>query len=61
MAVIECLRFLVPVSDLVETMAYKLVSYPKPQMVGLMLEYLVAFAFVANLHPSENHQIRSFS
>ncbi|KAJ3336155.1 hypothetical protein HDU83_009599, partial [Entophlyctis luteolus] len=59
-AIIECLRYLVPFSDLVETLASQLLRYPKPQMIGIMLEYLVAYALVANLHPESRSQIKTF-
>ena len=48
LAVIECLRVFVPFSDLVKTFAQRINDCPKPQMVGYLLEYLVAFALVAN-------------
>jgi hypothetical protein len=60
-AVIECLRYLIPFSDVVKTMASQLLSYPKPQMVGYMLEYLVGYAFVANFNPSAKNQISTFT
>ncbi|KAI8823940.1 hypothetical protein BJ741DRAFT_714992 [Chytriomyces cf. hyalinus JEL632] len=60
-AIVECLRYLVPFSDVVETLASQLLRYPKPQMVGLMLEYLVAYALVANLHPGSVNQIKTFT
>ncbi|KAI9341509.1 hypothetical protein BDR26DRAFT_918448 [Obelidium mucronatum] len=59
-AVVECLRYLVPFSDLVETMASQLLRYPKPAMVDLMLEYLVAYGLVAKLHPQFRNQIKTF-
>ncbi|KAI8820320.1 hypothetical protein BJ741DRAFT_572512 [Chytriomyces cf. hyalinus JEL632] len=60
-AIVECLRYLVPFSDVVETLASQLLRYPKPQMVGLMLEYLVAYALVASLHPGSVNQIQTFT
>ncbi|KAI8845365.1 hypothetical protein BJ741DRAFT_145871 [Chytriomyces cf. hyalinus JEL632] len=60
-AIVECLRYLVPFSDVVETLASQLLRYPKPQMDGLMLEYLVAYALVANLHPGSVNQIKTFT
>ncbi|KAI8823930.1 hypothetical protein BJ741DRAFT_714983 [Chytriomyces cf. hyalinus JEL632] len=60
-AIVECLRYLVPFSDVVETLASQLLRYPKPEMVGLMLEYLVAYALVANLHPGSVNQIKTFT
>ncbi|KAI8823917.1 hypothetical protein BJ741DRAFT_72026 [Chytriomyces cf. hyalinus JEL632] len=60
-AIVECLRYLVPFSDVVETLASQLLRYPKPQMVGLMLEYLVAYALVANHHPGSVNQIKTFT
>jgi hypothetical protein len=47
-AVVECLRYFIPFSDLVKTFALEIALCPKPQMVGYLLEYLVAFALVAN-------------
>ncbi|KAI8823942.1 hypothetical protein BJ741DRAFT_556790 [Chytriomyces cf. hyalinus JEL632] len=60
-AIVECLRYLVPFSDVVETLASQLLRYPKPEMVGLMLEYLVAYALVADLHPGSVNQIQTFT
>jgi hypothetical protein len=48
MAVIECLRYFIPFGDIVKTFAQKIASCHKPQMVGYLMEYLVAFALVAN-------------
>lgn len=48
LAVIECLRVFVPFSDLVLNFAKQISACPQPQMVGYLLEYLVAFALVAN-------------
>ena len=48
LAVIECLRVFVPFSDLVLKFANQMSACPRPQMVGYLLEYLVAFALVAN-------------
>lgn len=48
LAVIECLRFFVPFSSLVLKFAKQMSVCPQPHMIGYMLEYLVAFALVAN-------------
>lgn len=47
-AVIECLRCLLPFSYIATSFAERIQSCPKPQMVGYLMEYLVAFALVAN-------------
>jgi hypothetical protein len=47
-AVVECLRCFIPFADIVKRFAQRMVECPKPQMVGYLLEYLVAFALVAN-------------
>ncbi|KAJ3318837.1 hypothetical protein HDU76_000709 [Blyttiomyces sp. JEL0837] len=60
-AIIQCLGYLIPLTDLVPDLAEQLLSYPKPQMVGLMLEYLVAYAFVANKHNDFMNHIKSFA
>ncbi|KAJ3342997.1 hypothetical protein HDU83_005842 [Entophlyctis luteolus] len=59
-AIVECLRYLVPFSDLVEALASQLLHYPKPPMIGIVMEYLVAYALVANLHPESRSQIKTF-
>ncbi|KAI8897303.1 hypothetical protein BC833DRAFT_615154 [Globomyces pollinis-pini] len=48
LAVVECLRYLMPFADIVKAFAQNIAECPKPQMVGYLLEYLVAFALVAN-------------
>lgn len=48
LAVVECLRYLVPFKHVVKTLAQQIMSCPKPQMVGYLVEYLVAFALVSN-------------
>ncbi|KAJ3230321.1 hypothetical protein HDU78_008492, partial [Chytriomyces hyalinus] len=60
-AIIECLRYLVPFSDVAKTLVLRLQRCPMPQMVGFMLEYLVAYAFVANLYPKSKHKIKTFA
>ncbi|KAI8823925.1 hypothetical protein BJ741DRAFT_72280 [Chytriomyces cf. hyalinus JEL632] len=60
-AIVECLRYVVPFSDVVRILASQLLRYPKAQMVGLMLEYLVAYALVASLHPGSVNQIKTFT
>lgn len=64
LAIIECLRSLIPFSNLVESMSSQLASYPKPQMVGFMLEYFVGYALVANVNRNNTdikNRIKSFS
>jgi hypothetical protein len=48
LAVVECLRPLIPFSDLVKTFAQRLAVCQNPQTVGYLIEYLVSFALVAN-------------
>ena len=48
LAVIECLRYLFPFSYIVKSFAQRISSSPKPQIVGYLMEYLVAFALVSN-------------
>ncbi len=64
LAIIECLRALIPFSYLVESMSSQLASYPKPQMVGFMLECFVGYALVANLTQNNTYiksRIKSFA
>jgi hypothetical protein len=48
LAVIECLRYLIPFAYIVKSFAQRIISSPKPQIVGYLMEYLVAFALVSN-------------
>jgi hypothetical protein len=48
LAVIECLRYLFPFTYIVQSFAQRIISSPKPQIVGYLMEYLVAFALVSN-------------
>jgi hypothetical protein len=48
LAVIECLRYLFPFTYIVESFTQRIISSPKPQIVGYLMEYLVAFALVSN-------------
>ncbi|ORY44920.1 hypothetical protein BCR33DRAFT_816742 [Rhizoclosmatium globosum] len=59
LAVIECLRYLIPVSELIPDICIQLVSFPKPQMIGCVLEYLVAFAFVSELDPDKARTLKA--
>ncbi|KAI8900776.1 hypothetical protein BC833DRAFT_580484 [Globomyces pollinis-pini] len=47
-AIVECLRYFIPFADIVMSFAKNIAKYPKPQMVGYLVEYLVAFALVSN-------------
>ncbi|KAJ3117251.1 hypothetical protein HDU96_007402 [Phlyctochytrium bullatum] len=49
-AIVACLRHLFPIRDLVIGICMQLASFPKPGMVGYILEFLVAAALVANLN-----------
>ena len=44
---IECLRYFIPFKHMIKAFAQKIAECPKPQMVGYLVEYLVAFALVA--------------
>ncbi|KAJ3090134.1 hypothetical protein HK100_007540, partial [Physocladia obscura] len=59
LAIIECLRYLIPVSDLVPDICLQLASFPKPQMVGYVLEYLVGYALVAGLDQDKAKMLKS--
>ncbi|KAJ3338383.1 hypothetical protein HDU83_008177, partial [Entophlyctis luteolus] len=59
LAIIECLRYLIPVSDLVPDICLQLASFPKPQMVGYVLEYLVGYALVAGLDINNAKMLKS--
>ncbi|OAJ38811.1 hypothetical protein BDEG_22715 [Batrachochytrium dendrobatidis JEL423] len=50
LAVIECLRYFLPFAHTVKSLYQRIGSYPNPnpQTVGYLVEYLVAFALVAN-------------
>ncbi|KAJ3343416.1 hypothetical protein HDU91_000395 [Kappamyces sp. JEL0680] len=48
LAIVYCLRYFVPFSELVKTFAQQIVDCRNSQMVGYLVEYLVAFALVAN-------------
>ena len=48
LAVVECLRYLFPFAYIVKSFAQRIISSPKPQIVGYLMEYLVAFALVSN-------------
>ncbi|KAJ2986351.1 hypothetical protein HDV02_006760 [Globomyces sp. JEL0801] len=61
LAVIECLRYLLPFRYIVESFAERISSSPKPQIVGYLIEYLVAFALVANYSgPEAAKNIKAF-
>ena len=47
-AILECLRFFIPFADLVGNFAKRMYECVNPQTVGYLVEYLVAFALVAN-------------
>lgn len=53
-AVIESLRLLIPFSDMVLSFTKNMSQAVNPQTVGYLLEYLVAFALVANYADDEN-------
>ncbi|KAL5034545.1 hypothetical protein RTP6_7729 [Batrachochytrium dendrobatidis] len=48
LAVIECLRYFFPFAHTVKSLYQRIGSSFNPQMVGYLMEYLVAFALVAN-------------
>ncbi|KAI9332106.1 hypothetical protein BDR26DRAFT_869675 [Obelidium mucronatum] len=59
LVVIDCLRYLIPFGDIVLKFAQKMANFPQPQMVGYFLEYVVAFALVANLNPGNEDVLRT--
>ena len=48
-AVIECLRYLIPFSDLVHQFGKRMGECQNAQMVGYLLEYLVSYTLVASI------------
>ncbi|RKP20084.1 hypothetical protein ROZALSC1DRAFT_13153 [Rozella allomycis CSF55] len=48
LAIMECLRYLMPFNEIVASLAERIASSPKAQMIDYLVEYLVAFALVAN-------------
>jgi len=58
LAVIDCLRTLIPFRDVIGRLAQSLTLLPKPHMVGYVLEYLVAFGLVAKLNPNKLHELK---
>jgi len=58
LAVIDCLRSLIPFHDIVVCIALRLCSVPKPQWVCYTLKYLVAFGLVAKLNPNKLHELK---
>ncbi|KAJ2986264.1 hypothetical protein HDV02_006784, partial [Globomyces sp. JEL0801] len=57
LAVMESLRVFIPFSDIVMEFAKQISACPKPHMVGYLLEYLVAFALVANFSEDDVSRI----
>jgi hypothetical protein len=53
LAVVECLRYFIPFADVVKTFARQIADYPKAQMVGYLVEYMVSFALVANFSTAD--------
>ncbi|KAJ3332090.1 hypothetical protein HDU76_001297 [Blyttiomyces sp. JEL0837] len=60
-AIIECLRYLIPVSELIPDICKEMAVCPKPQMVGFLLEFLVAYALVAGLNLDNAKKLKSTS
>jgi len=50
LAVLHCLRGLIPFRDIIGCVAQDLSSAPNPQTVGYLLEYLFAFGLIARLN-----------
>jgi len=51
LAILDCLQRLIPFRNIIGGIIKSLSFAPKPQMVGYILEYLVAFGLVAKLNP----------
>ena len=47
LAVVECLRYFFPFTYIIKGFAQRIISSPRPQIVGYLMEYLVAFALVS--------------
>jgi hypothetical protein len=60
LAIIDCLRSLIPFRDIIGRFTQTLACSPKPQTVGYMLEYLVAFGLIANLNPNNLYETKPF-
>jgi hypothetical protein len=61
LAIVECLRYLIPFDTIVKLLAERISSCPKAQMAGYLVEYLVAFALVANTSGIEIARRMKFS
>ncbi|KAJ3237188.1 hypothetical protein HDU78_004212 [Chytriomyces hyalinus] len=59
LAIIECLRYIIPVSDLVPDICDQLASFPRPQLVDYVLECLVGYALVAGLDINRAKTLKS--
>ncbi|KAJ3225185.1 hypothetical protein HDU78_010739, partial [Chytriomyces hyalinus] len=59
LAIVECLRHLVLVSELVPDICIQMATCPHPQMVGYVLEYLVGYALVAGLDKDKAKMLKS--
>jgi phosphoenolpyruvate synthase/pyruvate phosphate dikinase len=61
LAVIECIRRLVPFHELVRKFLERMLPLPKPQMAGYMVEYLVAFAMVAKYSSNPDRDLSTIT
>ncbi len=59
LAVIDCLRSLIPFRDVIGHFTQTTALSPNPQTVGFMLEYLVAFGLIASLSRTCTKQTHS--
>ncbi len=60
LAVIDCLRSLIPFRDVIGHFTQTTALSPNPQTVGFMLEYLVAFGLIASLSPENLYETNPF-
>jgi hypothetical protein len=61
LAVVDCLRQIIPFGNLLHSFVKDMFRFPKPQLVGYLLEYLVAFALVANENPGKRDVLEKIS
>jgi hypothetical protein len=59
-AVLYCLRSFIPFTSLARKIIAQMETFPTPQMVGFMLEYLVGYALVSNINPHVIEDMKVF-
>ncbi|KAJ3122181.1 hypothetical protein HK098_003059 [Nowakowskiella sp. JEL0407] len=59
LSIFECLRSIIPFSDVVYGLCKQMKTCGNAQMVGYILDYLVAFVLIANLNQGEESVMRN--